>query len=240
MVCALDILNALDKAPFTRKEIIEWVYKFQVPVLPGDTTHANCYGFRGGLHLPFTKDGSTELNHNDMAHIANTYCALAVLTICGDDLSRVNKKAIATALKSYQNPATGSFQCLPCEIGQAETDVRFVYCACCISVLLNDWSGVDTEKAIGYLLSCQHFDGGFGWEAGTESHSGLTYCVVAALKMMNGLKQVRDYEGLVRYLSARCGEEGWNGRIGKIPDSCYTFWNIASLASLGRLLQRDG
>lgn len=38
----------------------------------------------------------------DSGHIANTYTALLTLLILGDNLSRVNKKAIATGLMSLQ------------------------------------------------------------------------------------------------------------------------------------------
>eukprot|EP00826_Nyctotherus_ovalis_P002642 TRINITY_DN10532_c0_g1_i3.p1 TRINITY_DN10532_c0_g1~~TRINITY_DN10532_c0_g1_i3.p1 ORF type:complete len:212 (+),score=54.26 TRINITY_DN10532_c0_g1_i3:113-748(+) len=146
IVSAMGVLDALDQLPFTKQQIINWVYEFQVPVLEGDKEHERCYGFRGGLHLPFTPSTAGELYANDMGHIANTYCALAILKVCGDDFSRVNKKAILNALKYYQDPESGCFQCLPCEIGYSEEDTRFIYCACCICTILNDWSLFDKEK----------------------------------------------------------------------------------------------
>ena len=95
--------------------------------------------------MPFTPSTAEELYPNDMGHMANTYCALAILKICGDDFSRLNKKAIANAIKYYQNPESGCFQCLPCEIGYSEEDTRFIYCACCVCTLLDDLSGFDKE-----------------------------------------------------------------------------------------------
>ena len=223
----------MDQLPFSKSQIIEWVSNFQIPVLPNDENSLRCCGFRGGFHIPFTPPGSDKLLANDISHLANTYCALAILKICGDDFSRVNKKEIAASLKFFQNPKTGCFQCLPCEIGKSEEDVRFLYCACCISTMLEDWSGVDKEKAIEYLLNCQDYAGGFGWATGTESHSGLTYCVVVSLKMMNAVDRIRGKEELINYMVHRCNE-GWNGRIGKVADSCYSLWNTASLAALGK------
>ena len=38
----------------------------------------------------------------DSGHIAMTYTAIASLLILGDDLSRVNKTAVLTALRSLQ------------------------------------------------------------------------------------------------------------------------------------------
>jgi len=39
--------------------------------------------------------------------------------------------------------------------GGTESDVRFLYTACVISYLLNDWDGVDREKAIAFIRSSQ-------------------------------------------------------------------------------------
>ena len=44
----------------------------------------------------------------------------------------------------------GSFSCVP---EGSETDMRFVYCACCVSYMLNDWSGMDREKTISYIIN---------------------------------------------------------------------------------------
>ena len=33
----------------------------------------------------------------------------------------------------------------------SENDMRFVYCACCISYMLQDWSGVDRDKALKFI-----------------------------------------------------------------------------------------
>ena len=34
----------------------------------------------------------------------------------------------------------------------SEYDMRFVYCACCICHMLNDWSGIDVDKAVSYIV----------------------------------------------------------------------------------------
>ena len=33
----------------------------------------------------------------------------------------------------------------------SENDMRFVYCAACISYILNDWGGVDIDKAVEFI-----------------------------------------------------------------------------------------
>ena len=32
-----------------------------------------------------------------------------------------------------------------------ENDMRFIYCACCISYILDDWQGINVEKATEYI-----------------------------------------------------------------------------------------
>lgn len=36
--------------------------------------------------------------------------------------------------------------------GQAEYDCRFVYCAFAISEMLNDWSAIDVDAAVHFLM----------------------------------------------------------------------------------------
>jgi len=44
------------------------------------------------------------------------------------------------------------------------------YAACAISYLLNDWSGVDIQKACDFILACQNYDYAFGFQPDGESH----------------------------------------------------------------------
>ena len=43
---------------------------------------------------------------------------------------------------------------------KGECDVRFLYCACAVSALLDDWSGVNKKAAVQYILSCVTYEGG--------------------------------------------------------------------------------
>ena len=69
-------------------------------------------------------------------------CAFTVrcAQICGDDLSRVNKKAICEHLAQLQEE-DGSFSAVVAEHAAAcgERDIRFMYCAAVISFILDDW-----------------------------------------------------------------------------------------------------
>lgn len=108
-----------------------------------------------------------------------------------------------------------------------------MYTACAISAMIGDWSGVDKERAISYILSCRGFEGGgFAQNPGFESHGGSTYCAVNALALMGALDRIPNKDKLVRWLLSR-QVSGFQGRINKDPDSCYSFWIGASLKALG-------
>ena len=36
-------------------------------------------------------------------------------------------------------------------IEQSESDMRFVYCACCVSYILNDWSAINVDLTADYI-----------------------------------------------------------------------------------------
>ena len=46
----------------------------------------------------------------------------------------------------------------------SETDMRFCYCACAISSMLNDWSGVDKDRLSKFIMSCVGYQGGISWQ----------------------------------------------------------------------------
>ncbi len=65
-----------------------------------------------------------------------------------------------------------------------DRDPRFTYCAVAICSMLGEWESIDVGKARGYLEACQSYDGGFGASRTHESHSGMTYCCIAALHLL--------------------------------------------------------
>ena len=44
--------------------------------------------------------------------------------------------------------------------------MRFLFCACAISYMLNDWSGVDVDRAIKFIKNCRSYDGAISLIAG--------------------------------------------------------------------------
>lgn len=82
-------------------------------------------------------------------HLAITYTALATLITLGDDLSRIDRKAIVDGVASVQRK-DGSFSA---SVEGNEHDMRFVYCAASICAMLDDWGTVDKKSMAQYILN---------------------------------------------------------------------------------------
>ncbi|XP_076465459.1 geranylgeranyl transferase type-1 subunit beta-like [Babylonia areolata] len=234
----LDLLGALEEVDKDKAAIIEWIYSLQVLPNESETNLSQC-GFRGSSALGHSFHGkcADKAIPYDSGHVTMTYTALACLLILGDDLSRVNRSSVVTGLRSLQQP-DGSFSCVP---EGSETDMRFVYCACCVSYMLNDWSGVDREKTISYITSSLTYEGGVGQGPGAEAHGGPTYCSVASLVLMGALDTTlsgRQQAQLKRWCVMR-QQSGFQGRPNKPVDTCYSFWIGATLKLLGMFDQTN-
>ena len=72
-----------------------------------------------------------------------------------------------TAMVSLQEP-NGSFRA---SVGGNESDTRFLYCACAVSTILNDWSGVDIPNAVQFILSCVTYEGAISLHPGLLEYS---------------------------------------------------------------------
>lgn len=122
-------------------------------------------------------------------------------------------------------------------IQDEESDMRFVYCACAVAHVLDLWSCIDICKTLSYIRSCITYEGGFALHPGCEAQGGATYCAVASLvllKQLNSALSSIELEGLISWCSRR-EQNGFEGRTGKEPDSCYSFWIGATLQMLGVL-----
>lgn len=239
-----------------REEVISAVYSLQVfSSSSSPSCHlANQAGFLGSsfLGLPYNteghdldeisrwKDKSTSgvlgLSDHVQGHVAMTFTAVMILTALGDNLDRVNKASIVTALKGLQQP-NGAFQATK---SYGECDMRFLYCACAISSTLSNWTGIDTDLAVKYILSCLTYEGGISLVPGNEAHGGATYTAVASLVLMGKLDILTSEQrsSLVRWCLMR-QQGGFNGRTNKNCDSCYSFWIGATLDLLGEFKTTD-
>ncbi|KAF9425740.1 Geranylgeranyl transferase type-1 subunit beta [Entomortierella beljakovae] len=193
----------------------------------------------------------------DTAHITMTYTALLMLVLLGDDLSRVAKEPIIRSLKKLQQP-NGCF--IPC-ITDYEPDMRFTYCAAAVSHILNDWSGFNKETALRFIQECQTYEHGFSQSSQQEAHGGSTYCAVSTLGLMGG-EAILDQKTMVQNLQRGEDKEtferrksragfldkeatrrwchqrqtcGFQGRVNKPTDTCYSFWIGAALVTLGSM-----
>lgn len=167
----------------------------------------------------------------DCSHVTMTYTALANLLILGDDLSRVNRPAVLRGVKQLQLE-DGSF----CSTAiDTEHDMRFVYCACCICYMLNDWSAIDMDKTVDFIKRSHAYDYGIGQGPSLEAHGGSTFCAIASLVLMDRLADAftsTELEGIKRWCIRR-QQTGFQGRPNKPVDTCYSFWVGGSLKLLG-------
>jgi geranylgeranyl transferase type-1 subunit beta len=214
-VCACDTMNAIDKIK-NKKDIIDWIYSLQIE----DEENPANSGFIGGTFLGEKK---TKFHKS---HITMSYTALATLKILGDDYGRVNKKLILAGMKVLQKNG-----CFEATNGGGDTDMRFTYCACAVSYLLGDWSGMDKDLTYKYIIRSVRYDNSFPHEIGLEGHGGYTYCALSALLLMDRL-EIDKFDALREWLLFRQEVGGLNGRPHKDADTCYSFWCGASLAIL--------
>uniref|UniRef100_A0A5B6ZUH3 Putative geranylgeranyl transferase type-1 subunit beta n=1 Tax=Davidia involucrata TaxID=16924 RepID=A0A5B6ZUH3_DAVIN len=162
-ISGLDVLGALDRVD--KERVISWVLSLQAhPKNEAELNNGQFYGFHGSRSSQF-QPNDNGISIPNGSHMASTYCALAMLMTIGYDLSLIDSESILKSMKTLQQP-DGSF--MPINTG-AEKYLRFVFCAAAICFMLENWSGMDMEKAKEYILNCQSYDGGFGLIPGSES-----------------------------------------------------------------------
>ncbi|CAM9845467.1 unnamed protein product [Ectocarpus sp. 12 AP-2014] len=230
-VTGLELIGKLDSCTEDdRTTVKRWVLAQQVAG-GGDWRRR---GFRGGpfgmVAEPSHRNGRDDA---DEGNLAATYSALATLVALDVDLTTgVDSDAIVRALGSLQQE-DGSFKA---SASDSTCDVRFTYCACAVSTMLGNWSGVDRRKAAEYVERCYDFDGGIGMAPGREACAGPTYCAVASLKLLGVLEKlaIPRRQGILEWCVNRQGV-GFQGRPNKPEDSCCSFWVGATLALLGGL-----
>nr|XP_002130479.1 geranylgeranyl transferase type-2 subunit beta [Ciona intestinalis] len=162
------------------------------------------------------------------------YTLSAVQVLCMlDKLDKIHIDKAVAFIAGLQNK-DGSFS------GDkwGEVDTRFSFCAvAALSLVGRLWSDcpINIEKCVEFILSCMNFDGGFGCRPGSESHSGQIYCCVGVLSILRELHHIDD--GLLGWwlCERQLPSGGLNGRPEKLPDVCYSWWVLSSLAILGKL-----
>ncbi|TEB39976.1 terpenoid cyclases/Protein prenyltransferase [Coprinellus micaceus] len=237
----MDLLGALDTQSEAEREWWrEWVWEQQ------QTRGESGSGFRPGTFMtagtPYRPDGTaspaaqnldtglswSSLKH-DAPHLIMTYCALLLLAMLRDDFSRLDRPGLIKFLRTCQKP-DGSFSTVP---GDTESDLRTLYCAFAISTMLDDWSGIDVERALTFVESCRTYEGGYGQSSFCESHGGIAYIALASIYLAPPEHSKHHLSLAEREQSIRWFSGGFRGRTGKDADACYCFWCGAGLKILG-------
>ncbi|XP_006462448.1 hypothetical protein AGABI2DRAFT_72409 [Agaricus bisporus var. bisporus H97] len=211
-----------------KDEWLEWLWAQQTQGKFGS-------GFRPSpfmlLHPPANKE---EFSDYDTPHIIMTYTALLALSILRDDFAKLDRSGLIRLLRACQRD-DGSFTTTP---GGGESDLRTLYCAFAISAMLDDWSGVDVERAKSFVASCRTYEGGYGQDLFCEAQGGTTYIALASLYLAPSSSETdpltpEEKRQTVKWLmSTQTSSGGFCGRTGKVGDSCYCFWCGASLKIL--------
>ena len=113
--------------------------------------------------------------------------------------------------------------------GNGEIDMRGVYCTIVIADILNIKVPEITSGMGDFIQSSQTYEGGITSVPLGEAHGGYTFCGLAALIIL-GESSKLNYDRLIEWLCNRqlTEEGGFNGRINKLVDSCYNFWQGAT------------
>ena len=213
----MDLLNTLDNCQ-GKQQIIDWIYSTMLSDEKSLKT-----GFRGfNIGSDFSSFGSPEFSHFDSGQLAMTYTALASLLVLGDDLSRIDRESTARAVGNLQNE-DGSFLS---SLEGGERDMRYVYCACCVCFMVNDWRFVDKDRIFEFVRRSVSFDSAIGQGPYLEGHGGSTFCGLASLSLMGRLEEclsVKLKERLKKWCVFR-QVTGFHGRPNKRVDTCYSFW----------------
>eukprot|EP01098_Paradermamoeba_levis_P010777 TRINITY_DN4543_c0_g1_i2.p1 TRINITY_DN4543_c0_g1~~TRINITY_DN4543_c0_g1_i2.p1 ORF type:complete len:334 (+),score=69.92 TRINITY_DN4543_c0_g1_i2:126-1127(+) len=206
---SLELVSRLHLLDHNKETLLDWLCKCQTPE----------GGFGGNVgHDP---------------HLLYTMSAVQVFCLY-DSLHRINKEALVSFIVSLQKE-DGSFT------GDqwGEVDTRFSYIAVACLSLIGRLEEINRDKAAEFILKCKNFDGAFGCTPGAESHAGQTFCCVGALTIL-GKQSLMDVDLLGWWLAERqLPDGGLNGRPEKLPDVCYSWWVVSSLACIDRLTWID-
>ena len=229
-VHALDVLGVWEDEELqeqfglNKEQIVDWI-QHSLQVTTNDTNDCGAGGYMGGTFA------GPDVTMYHRPHIAMTYCALLTLHVLSDDDQprSLSKQVLIEHLRSLQRD-DGSFGCVEYP---SEQDLRFLYCACAISYYINDWSGINVNRAAEYIQSCLAYDGGIALVPGQEGHGGSTFCGLAALVLMDRMDDIKEWKDQLIHWCVHRQMGGMQGRPNKVEDTCYSYWIGGSLCLLG-------
>ncbi|CUM55749.1 unnamed protein product [Debaryomyces tyrocola] len=210
---------------------------------------------------------AVENGNYDLPNLSATFFALINLLALESDYSvKLNRHKIMKFVSKCQvtdGPNKGAFKPVLDKDGYpfGEVDLRYCYIAASIRKLckydelpvserMNDFN--EQDLAI-FVLDRVNFNGGLSSNKFTESHSGLTFCGIATLRLLeyDFTKNIQWVETTKKWLVHRQidysspvykGQSysywieedigSFNGRENKFGDTCYSWWCSASLKLL--------
>ncbi|EAY20092.1 Prenyltransferase and squalene oxidase repeat family protein [Trichomonas vaginalis G3] len=131
-----------------------------------------------------------------------------------------DRKKFYQYIMSCKNP-DGSFSSSP----GSSTDLRTTFSALFVAWILNIITPELSAGLVDLVKSCQTYEGGFSPMPNAETHGGYTYCAVGILYILNKLNEI-NINKVIRFIADRQDSfsGGFNGRTGKLVDSCYCWW----------------
>ena len=209
---ALCILDSKDT--FKKEDVVDFVM--------------SCWNDKTGGFGPFPR-------HD--AHLLATLSGLQILlTFNSIELITKNEQKLEQILQFIRGNQLedGSFQ------GDrfGEVDARFSYNALSSLSILGHLTPEVVNPAVAHILKCLNFDVVFGLCPGAESHASMAFTCLGALSIVNKLDLLSpdQIDTIGWWLCERqVPEGGLNGRPGKLPDVCYSWWVLSSLAIIKKL-----
>ncbi|KAJ3271910.1 hypothetical protein HDV01_006124 [Terramyces sp. JEL0728] len=183
------------------------------------------------------QDGGYSGGKGQISHLATTYAAVNAIAVIGtaDAYDSVDRNALYSFLMQVKQP-DGSFKMH----NDGEVDIRGSYCAVNVAVLLNILTPELIEGVPEFIAKCQTYEGGLGSVPFSEAHGGYTYCGLAALTFLDKV-HLLDIDAVLDWTLSRqmqC-EGGFQGRVNKLVDGCYSFWQGGACALLELYLSKQ-
>lgn len=245
-------LELLGRPVLAQQADIDFIYRHVIPLADPDMQ-----AFRASD--TFALD--PERNRYDLPNLLATYFALAALLALKDNYAaRLDRHKVMAFVARLQT-ADGSFMPVLGPDGDpfGESDLRLCYVAALVRKMVGydklppaeRTNDIDVDALKQFIRSKLNYNGGLASHSGAESHAGLTFCGLAALKLVGDTFAENDpwtqltlqwlVHRQVDYTLGRYGEYeyyeeedvgGFNGRENKLADTCYAWWVGALLALL--------
>lgn len=253
VLTGLDLVGQLPRDEYA--QYTELVYQHMI-LLPDKTMQ----GFRSSQTFRLDEQN----NAYDLPNLSATFFGLAVLLALESDFSaRIDRHKVMRFVSRCQitlGPDKGCFRPVSGSAGDpfGEADLRLCYIAAGIRTMLGydklaaeeRVCDIDVAALTAFILGKVNYTGGLANAAFTESHSGLTFCGLAALQLLGFdmqsepklMESTRSWlvHRQVQYpdvLYADADYEyyddddtgGFNGRENKLGDTCYSWWVVGLL-----------